>query len=64
MPNRQKKIDDPIQRELDAIKRLLMLLLIKAGTPQAELAKALRMDPGDLSRLMPVRQFKPFQAKP
>ena len=58
---RSTKIEDPIQRELDSIKRLLILLLIKAGTPQAEIAKAINMDAGDLSRIMPARQFKPFQ---
>lgn len=55
-----KPIEEQIQEELAAIKRLLILLLMKAGTPQGEIAKALKMDQGDLSRMMPVRQFKPF----
>ena len=57
----KKKVDeDPIQKELDAIKRLMILQLMKSGTPQAEIAKALNMDPGGLSRIMPARQFKPL----
>jgi len=55
-----KRIEDPVQRELDSIKRLLVLLLYKAGTPQSEVAKALSMDPGDLSRMMPARAFMPL----
>ena len=60
---RQKTIEDPIHRELDAIKRLLILFLVKAGTPQGEIAKALGIDQGKLSRMMPARSFKPFDAK-
>ncbi len=57
---RRKKIEDPIHRELDSIKRLLALLLIKAGTPQSEIAAAMNIDQGDLSRILPVRKFKQF----
>ena len=60
---KQNLIEDPIQRELDAIKRLLILQLLKLGTPQSEIAKALNMHQGDLSHMMPARQFKPFGAK-
>jgi hypothetical protein len=57
---RAKLPDDPVLRELDAIKRLLIVALIKAGTPQKEVATALQIDPGDLSRMMPSKKFKPF----
>jgi hypothetical protein len=49
-------------RELAAIKRLLAVLLMKAGTPQSEIAAALQLDQGDLSRMLPARQFKPFDS--
>ncbi len=58
--SRRKKIEDPIQKELDSIKRLLALLLIKAGTPQSEIAIAMDIDQGDLSRILPARKFKQF----
>ena len=56
-------VEDPVQRELDAIKRLLILQLLKSGTPHSEIAKALNIDQGTLSRIMPARQFKPFGAE-
>ena len=56
-----KKNGDPIVRELDAIKRLLILQLMKAGTSQGEIAKALGIDQAALSRMMPAKQFKPFE---
>jgi hypothetical protein len=49
---------DPAVKELDAIKRLLILTLIKAGTSQGEIATALNMDQGNLSRMFPARKFK------
>jgi hypothetical protein len=53
---------DPAVKELDAIKRLLILMLIKAGTPQGELAKALNIDAGNFSRMYPTRGLKRFKA--
>lgn len=55
---KKRQIDDPIHRELDAIKRLMILQLLKSGTSQSDIAKALAIDPADLSRMMPARQFK------
>jgi hypothetical protein len=46
--------------ELEDIKRLLMLLLMKAGTSQGELGLAIGKDQGDVSRMMPRRKIKPF----
>jgi hypothetical protein len=51
---------DPTVRELDNIKRLLILLLIKAGASQDELGLALNMDQADVSRLLPARKVKRF----
>jgi len=56
-----KPIEDPIQTELDSIKRLLILLLLKAGTPQAEIAKALHdVDPSVVSRMFSGVKIKKF----
>lgn len=52
-----KRIEDPVVRELDAIKRLLILQMYRAGVSQAEIAKALGIDAAELSRMMPARQF-------
>lgn len=48
---------DPVLRELQGIRRLLCVLLIKNGTSQGELAAALQMDQGALSRELPARKF-------
>jgi hypothetical protein len=58
--NARKSIQDPTIRELDAIKRLLMLLLLKAGASQRELANALGIDPGDFSRAYSAGKVKRF----
>lgn len=58
----RRKPTDPVERELNAIKRLLVLLLLKAGANQSELALALKMDRGDVSRMLPARQIKRFEA--
>lgn len=63
MPKTQRrKPTDPVERELSAIKRLLALLLLKAGANQSELALALEIDRGDVSRMLPARQIKRFGA--
>ena len=55
-----KSIQDPTVRDLDAIKRLLMLLLLKAGASQREIAKPLDMDQGNFSRAYPIGKVKRF----
>jgi len=60
MPQK-KATNDPLQVELDAIKRLLTLLLIKAGTPQGEIAMALGVDQSVVSRMFPARKVKKFE---
>lgn len=52
------RIEDPTVRELDAIKRLLILQLLKAGTQQSEIALALDVDASEVSRMMPARKIK------
>jgi transcriptional regulator len=54
---------DPTVKELDAIKRLLILMLIKAGASQGEIAMALHTDQANVSRMFPARQVKRFDAE-
>jgi hypothetical protein len=53
---------DPTLKELDAIKRLLILMLIKAGASQGEIAMALHTDQANVSRMFPARKVKRFKA--
>lgn len=55
---RSSKPSDPIERELVAIKRLLVVLLYKLGSKQNEIASALDMDQGDISRMVSSRKIK------
>ena len=52
---------DPVLRELDSIKRLLVLALIKAGTRQGEIAMALNVVQSKVSEMFPSRKVKPFR---
>jgi len=61
MKKRTKTIQDPTLRELDAIKRLLILMLIKAGASQGEIALALHTDQANVSRMFPARKVKRFE---
>jgi hypothetical protein len=60
MTKKRKSIQDPMIRELDTIKRLLMLLLLKAGTSQGEIAKAMSIDQGNFSRAYPFGKVRKF----
>ena len=64
MPTTKKKkkkaIDDPIQSELDSLKRLFTLFLLKAGASQGEVAMALGVDQSIVSRMFPARNVKKF----
>ncbi|MDA2910549.1 hypothetical protein MYX04_06435 [Nitrospiraceae bacterium AH_259_D15_M11_P09] len=60
---RASQVSDPVVQELSCIKRLLGLLLMKAGTDQKELAIALQMDQGDVSRMLPTRKIKKWEKK-
>jgi predicted transcriptional regulator len=60
----KSKISDPniqVLAELDAIKRLLTLLLMKAGASQDELSAALKVDRSTVSRMLPTRKVKNFR---
>ncbi len=57
---KKKPTTDPIQAELDFIKRLLTLLLLKAGTSQGEIAMALDVDRSVVSRMFSARKVKKF----
>ena len=48
-------------RELDAIKRLLVLALIKAGAQQKEIAIALNTGQNRVSEMFSSRKVKPFK---
>ena len=51
---------DPIQNELDLIKRLLVLLLLKAGATQEEIGTALVVDQGTVSRMFSGIKIRKF----
>lgn len=57
---RNSKTTDPVVKDLDAIKRLLVLLLIKAGTKQGEIAMALDVEQSVVSRMFPARNVEAF----
>lgn len=61
MKKQTRAIQDPTLKELDAIKRLLILMLIKAGASQGEIAMALHTDQANVSRMFPARKVKRFQ---
>ena len=57
---RKQTISDPIEAELDSLKKLLILFLLKAGTSQDEIALALGIDQSSVSRIFPARKVKQF----
>lgn len=60
----RKKVGDPdaeILTELAAIKRLMILLLVKAGASQEEVSIALQVDRSVVSRMLPARRVKSFK---
>ena len=61
MTKKSKTIQDPTLKELDAIKRLLILMLIKSGASQGEIAMALHTDQANVSRMFPARKVKRFE---
>lgn len=56
--SKHKLVDDQVIEELDAIKRLLVLLLAKIGASQIEIAAALDIDRSNVSRLLPSRKIQ------
>ena len=52
-----KNPNDPIVMELGAIKRLLVLQLLRDGATQSDIAVALQTDQGTVSRLIPAKKL-------
>jgi hypothetical protein len=48
------------ERQLEDIKRLLILLLVKLGSPSEEIALALQVDSSLIRRTIPTRRVKKF----
>jgi transcriptional regulator len=63
MKRNNKAQQDPTLKELDGIKRLLILFLIKAGASQGEIAMVLHTDQANVSRMFPARKVKRFSAE-
>lgn len=57
----KKVVMDPIQSEIYAVKRLLILILLKMGTPQGEIAMALGVDQSVVSRMFSARKVTKFE---
>jgi predicted transcriptional regulator len=53
-----RKPTDPVAKELDAIKKLLILQLVTSGVQSKDIAKVLGLDKSDLSRLVSSRGIK------
>ena len=49
-----------MKAELEAIKKLLVLMLLKQGTTRSDIAKALAVSPSSISRMMPSN-IKPLE---
>lgn len=54
--------DDMLRSDLQAVKRLLMLLLLKLGATSEEVALALEVDPSAVRKTLPVRKVKKIAA--
>ena len=53
----------PSPKELEEIKRLLVLLLLKLGASQNEIASALKVDRSMISRMFPKGIIKKLTSK-
>jgi predicted transcriptional regulator len=51
-----RRVLDPLAKELDAIKRLLVLQLLTSGVQAKDVAHALGVDKSVVSRLVPARR--------
>ncbi len=49
--------DDPVANELDSIKRLLMLQLVRSGVKPIDIAKTLDVPKSVVSGMIPVRRL-------
>ena len=62
MPKAHKNFSDELV-ELDAIKRLLVLQLLRDGVTQGDVAHALQVDQSVVSRMFPARKLSFSKAK-
>lgn len=53
--------DEPLIKELIAIKKLLILLLMKGGATQNEIGKTLGIDRSHVSRMVPSQKVSLFK---
>ena len=49
---------DPVAKELEAIKKLLILQLVTSGVQAQDVGKVLGLNKSDMSRLVPTRGIK------
>jgi len=61
MAKKKNVIQSPVEKELNIIKRLLVLFLAKTGASLSELSIGLQMDPADISRMFPIRKIKKYK---
>jgi hypothetical protein len=54
----KNKSTDAVVRELDSIKRLLVLQLLTSGVQSTTIARAMGVDNSVVSRLVPARHVK------
>ncbi len=59
----KKSIDRPVEigAEIEAVKRLLILLLLKLDSTSEEIGGALGVDSSAVRRLVPSRKIKKFR---
>jgi predicted transcriptional regulator len=53
-----RKPTDAVAKELDAIKKLLILQLVTSGVQAKDIAQVLGLDKSDMSRLVSTRGIK------
>lgn len=58
---KKKEQPNPIQVELESLKRLMTLFLLKAGASQGEIAMALGVHQSEVSRMFSARRVKKFE---
>ncbi len=55
---RKPKSSDPVLDELVAIKKLMILMLLKEGLTLAQIGIALGIDKSNVSRMVPAKDLK------
>jgi IS30 family transposase len=52
-----------IAKQLDELKRLMIVQLLHSGAQSSHIAKALKVTPGTISKMLPVRDIQKHAAK-